>query len=246
MVIATAACWTGSARVADRVRAFDLGIDTASDDASLALFAHGEDEPLAVHAFRPETTMTRVLVGEVAGFLERAGVERSEVARIAVTIGPGQYGGLRAGIALAQGMAVALDVPLAGVGRLLADAARAEAPAGLTVAAVHLTRTGPAWAAYAAAAPGDVPRELVPPALTSYEDATQTAPRPAAWTGELDEALAAARDAERRTGDTVAEARAPRAVAVVRLARALDAFGDPALVDAVYLRPPPITKPRNG
>jgi len=41
-------------------------------------------------------------------------------------------------------------------------------------------------------------------------------------------------------GDT-----APRAAAdLIRLARLHDAYGDPALVDVVYLRPPPITKPK--
>ena len=34
------------------------------------------------------------------------------------------------------------------------------------------------------------------------------------------------------------------AVAIVRIARVRGSFGDPAGVDAVYLRPPPITKPR--
>lgn len=225
-------------------RTFDLGIDTASDDASLALFTPGEDAPVAVHAFRPATTMTRVLLAELAGFLVRAGVDRSEVGRVAVTTGPGQYGGLRAGIAVAQGIAVALDVPLAGVSRLLADAACVDVTRGTAVVPVHLTRTGSAWAAYEVT--DDVPRELTPPALTSHEEAAQRAPRPAAWTGETNATLEAARDAERRTGDTVAEAGVPRAVAIVRLARALDAFGDPALVDAIYLRPPPITKPRSG
>jgi acid phosphatase class B len=71
------------------------------------------------------------------------------------------------------------------------------------------------------------------------------------WCGEVTEALRAARDAERRNGDTDADidAASPsggRAVAVVRLARARGAFGNPALVDALYLRPPSITraKPR--
>ncbi|MEX2374493.1 MAG: hypothetical protein WD942_02770, partial [Dehalococcoidia bacterium] len=88
-------------------------------------------------------------------------------------------------------------------------------------------------------------RETTAPALTSYEEAARNAPRPAVWTGELNDQLQEARDVVGRTGDTIAEAvETPRAVAVVRIARALDAFGDPASVDAVYLRPPPITQPR--
>ncbi len=242
MASATGASWTAWARVADRL--FDLGIDTASDDASLALFPLGDDRPLAVHTFRPGTTMSRELVGAIASFLAEAGVERSEVARIAVTTGPGQYGGLRAGIAVAQGMALALEAPLAGVGRLEADAALVGSEGGIPVVAVHDTRTGPAWAAYEVVI-GDAPREILAPTVTSAVEAAQRAPRPAVWTGELSSELMAARDAEGRTGDTVAAApRTPRAVAIVRIARVRGSFGDPAGIDAVYLRPPPITKPR--
>lgn len=230
---------------------FDLGIDTASDDASLALFPLGDDRPLAVKRFRPESTMSRELIGTIAGFLAEAGVERGALARIAVTTGPGQYGPLRAGIAVAQGMALALEVPLAGVGRLEADAALVRPEGGARVVAVHDTRTGPAWAAYEVVI-GDAPREVVAPSITSYEEAVRRAPRPAVWTGEVGEALTsaladardAARDAGSRTGDTVAAAPGtPRAVAIVRIARVRGAFGDPAGVDAVYLRPPPITPP---
>ncbi|MCA9847755.1 MAG: hypothetical protein KC472_07260, partial [Dehalococcoidia bacterium] len=73
-------------------RSFDLGIDTASDDASLALFPLGDDRPLTVRTFRPESTMSRELIGVIARFLADAGVERAEIGRIAVTTGPGQYG----------------------------------------------------------------------------------------------------------------------------------------------------------
>ena len=102
--------------MADPSATFDLGIDTASDDASLALFQIGDDEPMAVRRFRPGTTMSRELLGVLSAFLADAGVERATIGRIAVTTGPGQYGPLRAGIAVAQGIALALEVPLAGVG----------------------------------------------------------------------------------------------------------------------------------
>ena len=238
----TDGCWTGWARVADPGATYDLGIDTASDEASLALFRVGDDEPMAVRRFRPETTMSRELLGVLSAFLAEAGVERPAIGRITVTTGPGQYGPLRAGIAVAQGMALALDVPLAGIGRFEADAALVDAE-GRTVLAVHETRSGPAWAAFETS--GDAPREVVAASITSYAEAAARAPRPATWTGEVGEALTAAQDAEGRTGDTIAaEPRTPRAVAIVRIARVRGAFGDPAGVDAIYLRPPSITRPR--
>ena len=58
-------------------------------------------------------------------------------------------------------------------------------------------------------------------------------------------ALSCASSAERRSGDTdAADAPGGRAAAVVRLARGHAAYGDPALVDVIYLRPPSITRPR--
>lgn len=243
--------------VADRPmsdRQFDLGIDTASDDASLALFVLDGPEPLAVKRFRPEVTMSRELLGVLAEFLSNAGVDRTEIARIAVTTGPGQYGPLRTGIAVAQGMALALEVPLAGVGRLEADASLV-APEGVaTVVAVHDTRTGPAWAAYEVE--DGLPRQVVAPSVSPVEEAVERAPRPATWTGEVSDGLREAlrvrdarpRDAEGEAGDTITPvsqtSQTPRAVAIVRIARARGAFGDPAAVDAVYLRPPPITPPK--
>ena len=60
--------------------------------------------------------------------------------------------------------------------------------------------------------------------------------------GVLGEALRVARDAAGRSGET--ESHGERRVAdLVALARLHEAYGDPALVDAVYLRPPPITRP---
>lgn len=249
MGTAIAASSTGWVHVADTYGlTYDLGVDTASDDASLALFARDDATALAVHTFHAEGSMTRSLLGELAAFLDRAGVARDAIGRIAVTTGPGQYGALRAGIASMQGMALALGLPLAGVSRLQADAtalgAGAPGPSGgLPIVAVHLTRTGPAWAAYEDV--DGIARELSAPRIGTFDEAAAAAPRPAIWTGELDDRLHAARDAAGRTSDTVSQGSGtPRAVAIVQIARALNLFGDPALVDAVYLRPPPITPPR--
>ena len=243
--------------MADLARDVDLGIDTAADAASLALLRG--DVVIAQRAWRVESTMSRELLGQLDALLVEAGVARTEIASIAVVTGPGQYGALRTGLATAQGLALALDVPLAGVGRLEADAALhlpGEAP-GRTVIAVHdAGRAGIAWAAYvrdAHEAPSDPPRCTVEPSIALAEEVARMAPSPATWCGELTDALRvaldAARDAERRCGDTSVETPSGgRAAALVRIARARHAYGDPALVDAFYLRPPAITraKPREA
>jgi tRNA threonylcarbamoyladenosine biosynthesis protein TsaB len=55
--------------------------------------------------------------------LRDAGVQAADLDMIAVTVGPGSFTGIRGGIALAQGIAVAADRPIIGVtvGEALAD-----------------------------------------------------------------------------------------------------------------------------
>ncbi len=237
----------------------DLAIDTAGDDASLALL--DGDRVVAERAWHIETNVTQELLGALDALFVEAGVARDAVARIAVDVGPGGYSGLRSGVAAAQGIALALGVPLAGVSRLEADAyphllAR---PRGTPVVAAHdAGRSGIAWAAYTlppapealeAEGRSAPPDALVAARLDPAVDAVAAAPAGAPWCGEASDELRAAladraaRDAEPGNGDTVPRLEA-RAVTIVRLARLHDAFGDPALVDVVYLRPPSITKPK--
>ncbi len=231
-------------RVADAPRTLDLGIDTASDDISLAL-VDAAGTIVATRAWRAESTVARELLSGLDALLAEAGVGRETIARIAVDIGPGQYGAVRSGIATAQGLALGLDVPLAGVVRLEADALLHAQGDGVVVATHDAGRAGIAWAAYRVAEGSDAPTEVTAPRIDPVEQVAALAPRPARWCGERPEGLAAARDAEGRSGDTeAAPAETPRAVALVRIARARDAFGDPAGVDALYLRPPSITRPR--
>ena len=221
---------------------YDLGIDTAADNASLALLEG--DRVVAEHAWHVETTMSLELLEALDGMLARGGVTRQEIARIAVCAGPGQYGGLRTGIATAQGLALGLGVPLAGVGRLEADAWPHLIEGGPVVIAIH--DAGPealAWAGYTPGEAGGLPSIYAEPHIARPADVIRDAPQPSIWVGELTEALREVRDIASRGGDTDARAEA-RAAHLVRIARARDLFGDPGAVDAVYLRPPSITPPR--
>ena len=102
------------------MRRVELGIDSASNEAAVALL--DGDELLAERRWAVETNYSRELLGGIDAALGEAGVARGELAAIAVDAGPGGYSGLRSGVATAQGLAFALGIPLAGVSRLEAAA----------------------------------------------------------------------------------------------------------------------------
>ena len=93
-----------------------LAIDTCLDACSAALWADGQavatlSEPMSRgHQER--------LAPQVAELMAGAGWGFPELDRIAVTIGPGSFTGLRVGLAFAKGLALALDRPCIGVGVL--------------------------------------------------------------------------------------------------------------------------------
>jgi tRNA threonylcarbamoyladenosine biosynthesis protein TsaB len=98
-----------------------LAIDTCLGASSIAVL-DGE----TVRAARSEP-MTRghqeriaVLAREV---MAEAGVKFAELTRIAVTVGPGSFTGLRVGLSFAKGLATALSIPCVGVNTLEALAA---------------------------------------------------------------------------------------------------------------------------
>ena len=222
----------------------ELGIDSASTAASVAVM-RGE-RVLAERRWALETTFSQELLAAIDAVLREAAVARGEIAAIAVDAGPGGYSGLRTGVATAQGLALALDVPLAGLSRLEADAFP-HLDGERTVVAVHdLGRERAAWAAYAAGDDDEAPLTLVEPRIDGFEGCAREAPVGALWCGELSDELRAALDAAGRRGDDEAlpQANHRSAADLMRLARLHDAYTDPARVDVVYLRPPPITAPR--
>lgn len=221
----------------------ELGIDTASQVIALAIL-DGE-RVLAERRWRIETTASRELLAGIEAVLADASLGRDAIDAIAVDVGPGAYTGLRTGVATAQGLALGLGIPLAGVARLEADAFPHLAP-GVPVVAVHdAGRSGVAWAAYAPcdAPEAGPPEPLTLPRLDTPEDCARLAPAHARWCGEITEALRAARAAAGRAGDTDAEdgENERSAADLVRLARLHRAYTDPAAVDVIYLRPPSIT-----
>ena len=101
-----------------------LAFDTATSVATSALVRDGD--VLGERASRAVAVLE-----DVDALLRDAGVEPRELDALAVGIGPGSFTGVRMGLAVARGLAFALDVPVAGISTL--DALSAGAPGALAL-----------------------------------------------------------------------------------------------------------------
>src|SRR5215210_3342156 len=101
-----------------------LAFDTATDVATSALVSDGE-----VLGERVSRAVT--LLEDVDALLRQAGAQTRELEGLAVGIGPGSFTGVRIGLSTARGLALALDLPVAGVSTL--DALAAGAPGAVPV-----------------------------------------------------------------------------------------------------------------
>lgn len=90
-----------------------LAIDTATRWTGLAL--HDGMGLIAEHGWRSANTQTVELAPSIERMLARAAVAPESLKGIAVALGPGSYTGLRIGLGVAKGMALAHQIPLIGV-----------------------------------------------------------------------------------------------------------------------------------
>jgi tRNA threonylcarbamoyladenosine biosynthesis protein TsaB len=90
-----------------------LALDTATQTIGLGL--HDGSQVLAEYSWRGGGYQTVQLAPEVALMLRRAGVSPDALTAVAVALGPGSYTGLRIGLALAKGLALARNLPLVGI-----------------------------------------------------------------------------------------------------------------------------------
>ncbi|MDB5452377.1 MAG: tsaB [Caulobacteraceae bacterium] len=132
-----------------------LALDTCLSACQAALWRDGEvvaaaSEPMARGHQERLAPMLQAMLAEANVGLDR-------VDRIAVTVGPGSFTGLRVGLAFAKGLGLALDKPVVGVTSLEALAASAP-PAGLTLALIDARRDQAYWQAFADGAPVTEPQ----------------------------------------------------------------------------------------
>jgi tRNA threonylcarbamoyladenosine biosynthesis protein TsaB len=93
-----------------------LGLETATQQVGCAIGRH--DGVLASFRAARERRHAETLAPAIEFCCRQAGVELSDLAAVAVDIGPGLFSGLRVGVATAKGLALALRIPVLGVSSL--------------------------------------------------------------------------------------------------------------------------------
>ena len=95
-----------------------LAIDTSCGATSVAVAESGAIEPLAALSCAMARGHAETLPQMVEEALRGAEGGLASLDRIAVTIGPGSFTGIRIGVAMARAMGIALAIPVVGVSTL--------------------------------------------------------------------------------------------------------------------------------
>lgn len=211
-----------------------LAIDTALGACAACLVASDEAEPLAVESLAMERGHAEALLPLVERVMSSVDGGFPALDRVAVTVGPGSYTGLRVGISAARAIGLAAGIPVVGVTTLSALLASLVTRETRRVLAAAIdARHGSVY--IQAIAPGG--RSLIAPSLMSAREAVRLlGAGPVTLTGS-GAPLVAAEALRSSLGAVVADA--PAAPSIGLVAR-LGLVADPsqALPKPLYLRAP--------
>lgn len=215
-----------------------VAIDTATEQASLSL--HDGLRIRAEHTWEAPRRHTTELSPRLEEAMDQARVSRDRLRGVAVVTGPGSFTGLRIGMSVAKGLALALGIPVIGI-PTLDVVAYAQGPDERRLAAVLEAGRGRISVVFYRWVSGRW-RPLDDARLTSWADMEKRITEPTLFCGEVDRCGA---EALARLGDSavlLSPARRLRRAGFLaelgwqRLRRG--EVDDPAALTPVYLRQP--------
>lgn len=132
-----------------------LALETATMCGSVALVEAGK--VLAEYSLDIPATHSRRLLGQIDLIRRDVGVDWSELAGVAVSLGPGSFTGLRIGLSVAKGLMMAHNLPLLGVSTLDGLARQLIAPPNTRICALLDARKQEVYAAFYKCGPDGIP-----------------------------------------------------------------------------------------
>lgn len=160
-----------------------MALDTSTRTVGLALYAGGQVLSESIWASRDHHTVE--LAPAVAEMLKKTGKQVTELQALAVALGPGSFTGLRIGLALAKGLALARRLELVGIPTLDALAVAQPVSAATLAAVLKAGRGRLAVSWYQAE--GETWQSLKKIEVLTPQELSQSIQTPTLVCGELDE-----------------------------------------------------------
>ena len=223
-----------------------LAIDTSTDIVSLALSE--DSQVIAELSWRSQQNHSTELLPQINHLLKLAKVDIKSISQIIVAKGPGSYNGLRVGLSTAKGLAFSLKAPIVGISTLEAQAYQ-HAEIGLPICPIF--NAGRAEIATAMYQKKDGKwRKLTAEHITTLESLCSGITTKTIFCGELEPAMANQLKRKLKQKAVLASpaTRLRRAAYLAELGqkrlKSAD-YDNPTTLQPLYLRLPPITKPKH-
>ena len=223
-----------------------LAIDTSTDTASIALVQDGE--VLAELTWHCGQNHTVELLPRLTYLLNQTGVNLQSTSCVIVARGPGSFNGLRVGISTAKGLAFSLGIPIIGISTLEV-AAYQHAETGLPICPIfNAGREEIATALYQKK--NNKWCQLTAEHITTVDALCSQITTKTIFCGEFTPLIATQLRKQLRQRAIIppSAARLRRAgfLAELGLQRLkAGSYDNPATLQPLYLRQPPITKPKH-
>jgi len=121
-----------------------LAIDTSTQSIGLSLY--NDAQVVAEEIWQAHERHTVELAPAIQDMLRRSALKISQIEVLAVALGPGSFTGLRIGLAVAKGLALALHIPIIGIPSMDALVAVLQAGRGRLAVVWYATMMG-RWSA---------------------------------------------------------------------------------------------------